>query len=183
MTNSKNNKNEKKSCQIVAKTDAKVLQETSTKDPPAQNFMQIALEEAKKAFKKGEVPIGAVIVCDGKILAKAHNMREKKQNALLHAEILCINKACKKNHSWRLENCEMFVTLEPCPMCAGAIANARLCRVTFASEEKTSCDHLCEKILQSTRLNHTCQIVHDKTFEKQSSALLTNFFKQKRNQI
>ena len=146
----------------------------------AEKFMQIAIDEAKKAANHGEVPIGAVLVCDGKVISKAHNVREKKQNALLHAEIICINKACKKLGSWRLENCEMFVTLEPCPMCAGAIANARLLRVTFASEEKTSNDHLCEKILQSPRLNHTCTLVHDKTFEKESSNLLTEFFKQKR---
>ncbi len=149
---------------------------------PGQNPMQVALDEAKKAFKKGEVPIGAVIVRDGKIISKAHNMREKKQNALLHAEIVCINKACKKLHSWRLENCEMFVTLEPCPMCAGAIVNARLSRVTFACQEKTSNDHILETILQSPRLNHTCQSVFDNTFETEASELLSTFFKTKRNQ-
>lgn len=145
-----------------------------------EDFMQIALEQAKKAYKKGEVPIGAVIVREGKLISTAHNIRERKQNALLHAEIICIDKACKKLHSWRLENCEMYVTLEPCPMCAGAISNARLSTVTFACEEKTSSDHLCEKILQSTRLNHICKIVHDKTYEKEASALLSKFFKEKR---
>ena len=162
------------------KTPQKPSKKGIEKGFDVENFMKIALDEAQKAFKNGEVPIGAVLVRDGKVIAKAHNVREKKQNALLHAEIICINKACKKLHSWRLENCEMFVTLEPCPMCAGAIVNARLSRVTFASEEKTSNDHLCEKILKSQRLNHTCQLVHDEKFDDEASKLLTDFFKQKR---
>lgn len=143
-------------------------------------FMQIAIEEAKKAQKCGEVPIGAVIVCGGKVIAKAHNTREKKQNALCHAETICIAKACKKLKSWRLENCEMFVTLEPCPMCAGAIANARLKKVIYAAEEKTSGDHLFESILTSARLNHKCKIEKDQSHEEECSAMLTEFFKSKR---
>lgn len=142
--------------------------------------MQIAILQAQKAFQKGEVPVGAVIVQDGKVIAKAYNMREKKQNALLHAEILCINHACKKLHSWRLENCQMYVTLEPCPMCAGAIVNARLSKVTYACKQNTSSDNLFEEILQSNRLNHTCAFCQDKKYERQSSSLITDFFKSKR---
>ena len=144
------------------------------------NFMNEALKEANKSLKQNEVPIGAVVVKDGKIISKGHNIREKKQNALLHAEIIAINKACKKLKSWRLENCEIYVTLEPCPMCAGAIANARIKKVVFGAYEKTSNDNLCEKILTSTRLNHKCETVFAKEFEDRCSNLLSNFFKQKR---
>ena len=119
-------------------------------------FMEEALKEARKALKKQEVPIGAVIVKNGKIIAKGHNVREKRKNALMHAEIIAINKACKKTKDWRLENCSIYVTLEPCPMCAGAIANARIERVFIGAKDKTAQDSLCEKILTSTRLNHKC---------------------------
>lgn len=142
--------------------------------------MDLAIAEAKKAYKKGEVPIGACIVFDGKVISKAHNQRQRKQNALYHAEVLAINKACKKLKSWRLEDCEMFVTLEPCPMCAGAIVNARLKKVTYAAREQTSKDDLFEKILTSSRLNHTCEFEQDKNYEKECSDLLSHFFKNKR---
>ena len=92
-------------------------------------FIEMALSEARKALKKDEVPIGAVIVKDGKVIAKGYNRREKSQNALRHAEIETINKACKKLKSWRLDGCDIIVTLEPCPMCAGAIVNARIRKV------------------------------------------------------
>lgn len=140
--------------------------------------MNEAIKEAKKAYNKNEVPIGAVIVLDGKIIARGQNSREKSQNAIKHAEIIAIEKACKKLHSWRLENAELYVTLEPCPMCAGAIANARIKKVVFACPEKTSNDHLCEKILQSTRLNHKVEMEEERNDE--ASKLLTDFFKQKR---
>ena len=143
-------------------------------------FLNEALIEAKKSLKKNEVPIGAVVVRDGKIISKGHNCREKKQNALMHAEIVAINKACKKLKSWRLEDCELYVTLEPCPMCAGAIANARIKKVVFGAKEKTSNDNLCEKILTSNRLNHKCEISHAQEYEKECSQILTDFFKTKR---
>ncbi|MBP3431865.1 MAG: nucleoside deaminase [Clostridia bacterium] len=147
-----------------------------------KSFMEAALEEAKKAKKKGEVPIGAVIVKDGKMIAKGHNQREKKQNALLHAEIVAINKACKKLHSWRLDDAEIYVTLEPCPMCAGAIANARLSKMIYGAKDKTSQDELCGKILSSIRLNHKCEMVQAEEFENECSQILTDFFKAKRSQ-
>ncbi len=96
-------------------------------------FMKEALREAEKALKKGEVPVGAVIVKDGKIIARGHNLREQKQNALSHAEIECINSACKALNSWRLEDCTLYVTLEPCPMCTGAIINSRISTVVFGA--------------------------------------------------
>lgn len=145
-----------------------------------KNWMEEALNMAKKAYKKNEVPIGAVIVKDGKIISKAYNQREKKQNAIKHAEIIAIDKACKKLKSWRLDGCTLFVTLEPCPMCSGAICNARIDKVVYASSEKTSQDNLCEMILQSNRLNHKVLLEQEKNFEREASNLLTSFFKEKR---
>ena len=100
-------------------------------------YLSIAIEQAEKAARKGEVPIGAIIVREDKIVARAHNMREKKQNALYHAEILAINRACKKLKSWRLDDCDMYVTLEPCPMCMGAITNARI-RTVYVGARSTT---------------------------------------------
>ena len=144
-------------------------------------FMKRAIEEAQKSLKHNEVPIGAVVVKDNKIVSTGRNMREKKKNALLHAEIIAINKACKKLKDWRLENCELYVTLEPCPMCAGAIANARIKKVIFGAAEKTSHDNLCQTILSSTRLNHKCEIIQDTDAENQCAEMLTTFFKNRRN--
>ena len=103
-----------------------------------KKFMQLAISEAKKAAIENEVPVGAVIVKDGVVLAAAHNMREQKQNALSHAEIEAINLACKNLGSWRLDGCEMYVTLEPCPMCTGAIINARIKTVIFGAFDKNA---------------------------------------------
>ena len=100
--------------------------------------MREALKEAKKANDKLEVPIGAVIVKDNKIIARAHNLRETKKNAIAHAEILAIEKACKKLEAWRLNECDMYVTLEPCPMCAGAILNSRINNVYIGTSEPRS---------------------------------------------
>ncbi len=101
-----------------------------------EKFMLKALECAKKAALSGEVPIGAVIVKDGKIIASGYNLREKRHSTTAHAEIIAIERACKKLGDWRLDGCELFVTLEPCPMCAGAILNARISRVVFAAKDE-----------------------------------------------
>ena len=143
-----------------------------------KNFLNEAIKEAKKALKENEVLIGAVIVCDGKIISKGHNQREKKQNAIKHAEIIAIEKACKKLSSWRLDGCEIYVTLEPCPMCAGAIANARIKKLVYGAKDKSSEDNLCEKILSSTRLNHRVAIEIEEN--EKCSKILTDFFKEKR---
>lgn len=139
-----------------------------------------AKKEALKALNEEEVPIGAVVVLNGEIISRGHNKREKSQNAIKHAEIIAIEKACKKLSSWRLDGAEIYVTLEPCPMCAGAIVNARISKLIYGCKEKTSNDNLCEKILKSERLNHKCQIVYDETYSKHFSTILTNFFKNKR---
>ena len=141
-------------------------------------FMTEAFKEAKKAFENDEVPIGAVIVVDGKIVARGHNKREKKQNALAHAEIVALNKACKKLGSWRLDNAQIYVTLEPCPMCAGAIANARIEKIVYGVRETSSDDELCKKICDSTRLNHKLKMEFEECPE--AKQLLQQFFKSKR---
>ena len=103
-----------------------------------EKFMKEALKEAQKAYKKLEVPVGAIIVKNGKIVARAHNLKETKNDTTKHAEILAIEKASKKLGNWRLIDCEMYVTLEPCPMCAGAIVNSRIKKVNIgAMDEKT----------------------------------------------
>lgn len=144
-------------------------------------FIEMALSEARKALKKDEVPIGAVIVKDGKVIAKGHNRREKSQNALRHAEIEVINKACKKLKSWRLDGCDIIVTLEPCPMCAGAIVNARIRKVYYCCRQTTSDDDLFRQILESSRLNHKTQIEFIEN--KECQRLLTDFFKSKRKHL
>ena len=144
------------------------------------DFMKEAIKEAKKALLYDEVPIGAVIVCDGKIISRAFNQREKKPNALAHAEVVAINKACKKLGSWRLDNATIYVTLEPCPMCAGAITNARIKEVVYGCEEETSKDKLCQKIFESDRLNHHPAYTFDQTHKQEISQLLQQFFKEKR---
>lgn len=103
-----------------------------------EKYMKEALKEAQKAYKKLEVPVGAIIVKDGRIVARAHNLKETKNDTIKHAEILAIEKASKKLGNWRLIDCEMYVTLEPCPMCAGAIVNSRIKKVNIgAMDEKT----------------------------------------------
>ncbi len=144
-------------------------------------FMQLALLQAKKAFKKDEVPVGAVIVQNGKVIAQAYNKREKKQNALYHAELLAIDKACKKLKTFRLTDCELYVTLEPCPMCAGAIINARLKQVVFgAYDKKRGCVGSIYNLLQDDRFNHNPQVVGG-VMEKQCAGLMSDFFKTKRH--
>ena len=145
-----------------------------------EKFMRLAVEEALKAQKKDEVPIGAVIVLKGKVIAKGFNLMEKRQVATAHAEILAINKACKKLKSWRLLDCEMYVTLEPCPMCAGAIANARIKKVYFgAYEPKSGSAESKYKILTESGLNHTVEY-QGGVLEEQCANILKEYFRRKR---
>ena len=137
-----------------------------------------AIEEANKAKDIDEVPVGCVIVKYNKIIAKAHNKKNSKKNSLYHAEIIALNKAMKKLNDWHLLDCSLFVTLEPCPMCAGAIINARVGQVVFgASDPKAGCYgsvfDFCKKF------NHTPNIIKG-ILEKSCSEILTNYFKTKR---
>ena len=146
----------------------------------SEKFMKSALKQAKIAYQKGEVPIGAVIVKDGVIISRAYNRRNEKKLSTAHAEILAIEKACKKFNDWRLEGAEMYVTVEPCPMCAGAIANARIEKVYFGAYEKKSGSVFSNfRILFLSGLNHTVK-AEGGILEKECSSLMKNFFKNKR---
>ena len=134
---------------------------------------------AYKAGSAGEIPIGAVIVRNDKIISKASNKREKSQIATHHAEVLAIQKACKKLKSWRLDDCDIYVTLEPCPMCAGAILNARIKNVYFAVKDETS-GGISRFNLMNNTLNHTTNSHHLTEFEQENKSLIQNFFKDKR---
>jgi tRNA(adenine34) deaminase len=146
-----------------------------------EKFMKLAIKQALKAQAKDEVPIGAVLVKDGKVIARAYNKRESMQQATAHAEILAIEKASKKLNSWRLDGLELFVTLEPCPMCAGAIVNARIKKVYYgASEEKSGSAQSKFNILTESGLNHVTEY-EGGVLQEQCSSLLKNYFKNKRN--
>ena len=143
-------------------------------------FMKLAIKQALKAQELDEVPIGAVIVKDGKVIARAHNLMEKTQLATAHAEILAINKACKKLKSWRLDGAEIYVTIEPCAMCAGAIVNARIKKVYFgAYEKKSGCAESKYTVLSDSGLNHKTEF--EGGIEQETCAnIIKNYFKGKR---
>lgn len=143
-------------------------------------FMQLAIKEAKKAYQKKEVPIGAVLVVDGKVIAKAHNTRETKQQALNHAEILVIKKACEKIGFWRLDNSYLYSTVEPCVMCSGAIVQARIENVIYgASDKKNGCCHSKINLVNSDLFNHRANVISG-ILEAECSELMKNFFKELR---
>ena len=145
-----------------------------------REIMSVALNLALQAADEGEVPVGAVIVKDGEIVSTGRNRREKGKNALYHAEIEAIDNACKKLGGWRLWQCEMYVTLEPCPMCSGAIINSRLKKITFgAYDKKAGCCGSVTDIF-SLPFNHRPEIVGG-FMEKECSEILSDFFKNLRN--
>lgn len=144
-------------------------------------YMKLAIKQALKAAEKDEVPIGAVIVLDGNVIARAYNKMEKTQLATAHAEILAINKACKKMGSWRLDGADMYVTVEPCAMCAGAIANARIKNVYFgAYERKSGCAESKYPVLTDNGLNHSTQFKGG-IDEEICANIIKNYFKAKRS--
>ena len=143
-------------------------------------YMKKALAQAKIALKKDEVPIGAIIVKDQKVIARAHNLMETTQKATAHAEILAIEKACKKLGSWRLDGTEMYVTIEPCAMCAGAIVNARISKVYFgAYERKSGCAQSLYPVLTQNGLNHKTEFLGG-IDEEACASIIKNYFKAKR---
>lgn len=143
-------------------------------------FMKQALKEAKKAYEKLEVPVGAVIVKDGTIIAKAHNLKETKTDTTKHAEILAIQKASKKLESWRLLDCEMYITLEPCSMCAGAIINSRIKKIYIgALDEKTGAAGSVLNLFEDYKFNHKVE-VEKGVMQKECENILKDFFKMLR---
>lgn len=146
-------------------------------------YMKLALKEAQKANDIDEVPIGAVIIKDGKVISKAHNLREKNQSATAHAEVLAINKACSKLKSWRLDGCVLYVTLEPCTMCIGASILSRVDGIVFgAKDPKGGSLGSLYDISLIKGFNHY-PWVESGVCEEESSLLLKNFFKSKRNKL
>lgn len=142
-----------------------------------RQFMHLALEEAKKAGNLGEVPIGAIIVHKGEVIASASNLRETTQNAVTHAELMAIQQACEKIGSWRLEETTLYVTLEPCPMCAGAILQSRIPRIVYGARDmKAGCVDSLYRLLNDPRFNHECEITEG-VLAEECGQILTDFFR------
>ena len=143
-------------------------------------FMKEALKEAQKSYKKEEIPVGAIIVKDGKIIARGHNLKETKTDPTKHAEIIAIQKACKKLQTWRLTGCTMYVTLEPCSMCAGSIIQSRLDKVVIGTmDEKTGACGSVLNLLADYKFNHIVQI-ETGIMQEECKKILQQFFKELR---
>lgn len=146
-------------------------------------YMKLAYKEALKALHNDEVPVGAVIVKEGKVIAKAYNMKESKHCGVYHAEILAIMKACKKISNWRLENCDIYITLAPCPMCASAIKQSRISNVYCGlSNSDSSTMNITKKILENNDINSSVNFYTD-LFSDEISALLKEFFVNRRTKM
>ena len=145
-----------------------------------EKFMKEAIRQAKKAEAIGDVPIGCVIVSDGRIIARGYNKRNKNKTVLAHAELLAMSKACKKAGDWRLEDCTMYITLEPCQMCAGAIVQARIPRVVIGSmNPKAGCGGSILNLLQMKEFNHQVEVTRG-VLEEECSEMLSAFFRKLR---
>lgn len=141
-------------------------------------FMTEALKEAQKAFDIDEVPIGAVIEHKGEIIGRGYNRRNTEKNPLMHAEIIAINEAAKVIGDWRIEDCTMYVTVEPCPMCSGAIVQARIPKVVFGTHNaKAGCGGSIINLLQMEKLNHRCEVVSG-VMEDECRDMMKMFFKR-----
>ncbi|MDF2612279.1 MAG: nucleoside deaminase [Clostridia bacterium] len=144
-------------------------------------FMKEALQEAQKAYELDETPIGAIIVYDNKIIGRGHNRRNTDKNSLAHAELIAIGEACEAIGDWRLEGCTIYITLEPCPMCAGAIVQARVPRVVFGTRSpKAGFGGSIINILQMNELNHQCEVIED-ICKDECSTLIKDYFRKIRN--
>ena len=144
-----------------------------------KKYMSLALEEAKKAYDKLEVPIGAVIVSDGEVISRAHNTREATNQAVNHAEILAIKLANEKLQSWRLDRCTLYVTIEPCPMCAGAIIQSRIKRVVYGASDLKAGAHKSKLNMFDIEFNHKVE-VDNGVLEEESKNLMKKFFQELR---
>lgn len=150
------------------------------KEKTHEYYMKQALKEAEKAYRKLEVPVGAIIVKNGKIIARAHNQKEEKKDTTKHAEILAIQKASKKLQSWRLIDCEMYITLEPCSMCAGAIINSRIKKIYIGTnDEKTGAAGSVLNLFNDYKFNHKVE-VEKGLLKENCENILKNFFKELR---
>ena len=144
------------------------------------HFMQIALEEAEQALREDEVPVGAVIVHEGRVVAQAHNQREQLRDPTAHAEMIAITQAAESRQSWRLDGCTLYVTLEPCPMCAGAILQARIPTLVYgATDPKAGAVDTLFRLLDDPRLNHRVESVAG-VLAASCGEILSRFFQQQR---
>jgi len=150
-------------------------------DPSSDSYyMTLALAEARRAFEENEVPVGAIIVHKSKIIAQAHNQREQLRDPTAHAEMIAITQAAQSMASWRLEECTLYVTLEPCPMCAGAMLQARIPKLVFgASDPKAGAVHSLFRLLEDERLNHQVEVVPSVLAEP-CGLILSEFFQRQR---
>ena len=147
-----------------------------------KHFMQIALEEAQQALQEDEVPVGAAIVHDGRLIARAHNQRERLRDPTAHAEMIAITQAAESLCSWRLDGCTLYVTLEPCPMCAGAIVQARVQTVVYgAADPKAGAVDSLYRMLSDPRLNHRVETIAG-VLAAPCGEILSRFFQQQRRQ-
>ncbi len=142
-----------------------------------EKYMNLAIKESLKAYKKNEVPVGCVIVKNGKVIAKSHNLKEKHKCVTAHAELLAIKKSTKKLHNWRLNDCEIYVTLQPCPMCSSAIKQSRIKKIYYALENDYN--QLSNQILGETDINKKV-LIEKNILRKQYLKIIQNFFKNKR---
>jgi len=147
-----------------------------------ERYMKLALQEAEQGFEEEEVPVGAVIVHAGRVVGAAHNQREQLRDPTAHAEMIAITQAAEALGSWRLEGCALYVTLEPCPMCAGAIVQARIPLVVYGADDpKAGAVRSLYQLLEDQRLNHRCDVVGG-VLAEQCGQLLTRFFQRQRAQ-
>ena len=142
-----------------------------------EKYMEIAMEEAEKAYKKNEVPVGCVIVKNNKILAKTHNLKENKHSALYHAELIAIKKVSKKLKNWRLIDCEMYITMQPCPMCASAIKQSRIKKIYYGTDNKNN--NISNEILNRNDINEKIEII-PYILEDKCKEIVQKFFEKQR---
>lgn len=151
-----------------------------TADLLDEHFMMLALQQAEEAAAEDEVPVGAVIVHAGRVVAAAHNQRERLRDPTAHAEMIAVTQAADSLNSWRLENCTLYVTLEPCPMCAGAVLQARIPRVVYGADDpKAGAVRSLYRLLEDPRLNHRCKI-RGGVLAERCGAVLSEFFRKQR---
>jgi len=143
-------------------------------------YMKMALAEARKAYQRAEVPIGAVVICNDQVVGRGFNLREQTQDPTSHAEMIALREAAKNEASWRLEDCQLYVTLEPCPMCAGAILQSRIKRLVYgASDPKAGAVNSLYQLLNDERFNHQVEVKAG-VMEQEAAQLLKDFFRDLR---